>query len=125
MTTEKTPSKQAYAAFDAAHVDHVNTDGGDYPGYCDDPDLCPLRDAMAAAFDAFAATWRPLDTCDVEDRVRVDLWFNVRASPRSMGLADAWRVTDAWRQDGKWFDEDGELEARYITHWMPLPGVPA
>src|SRR5258708_38368127 len=59
---------------------------------------------------------------------RVDLWLNVPASPRSRGWADAVRVGEAYRKDGKWFHNDNgketELYSPYITHWMPLPAPP-
>jgi hypothetical protein len=63
-----------------------------------------------------------------EDRCEVDVWMNIYASPRSMGWADAFRVPDAYRENGKWFHRDrGEvkqLHGDYITHWMPLPAPP-
>lgn len=70
-------------------------------------------------------TWQSIETCTVEDYERVDLWMNVHASPRSMGMADTFRVTNAYRKDGKWFDDKGELYSPYITHWMPIPPPPS
>lgn len=37
------------------------------------------------------------------DRDQVDVWMSVHASPLSFGIADAFRVPDAWRRGGKWF----------------------
>ncbi len=70
------------------------------------------------------SAWRPIETFVGNDYERVDLWVDVWASPRSMGMADAWRATDCWRQDGKWHDKGGELYQHYITHWMPIPEAP-
>ena len=69
-------------------------------------------------------TWQPIETYAGDDYRRVDLWMNILASPRSMGMADAFRVIDAYRLDGVWFDPQGKLEARYITHWRPIPAPP-
>lgn len=77
--------------------------------------------------------WRSIETYskDAEyffDREEVDIWMEVYASPRSMGLADSFRVVDAWRLRGKWFHmHNGKMEelyADYITHWMPKPKPP-
>ena len=68
--------------------------------------------------------WKPIKTCHVEDFVKVDLWFDVWASPLSMGIADAWRAIDCWRQGGHWYDAGGLLAEKYITHWLPSPGPP-
>lgn len=62
--------------------------------------------------------WRKISTYTNEsDDEKVNLWFDVWASPRSFGIADAWEAKNCWRENGKWFDDDGELEQRYITHW--------
>lgn len=68
-----------------------------------------------------AARWKPIDTFDKEDGERVDLWIRIYASPRSMGLSDSFRLINAYRKNGKWFDDGGELFTRYITYWMPIP----
>ena len=70
------------------------------------------------------STWRPIADWDGEDGALYDLWLNVWASPRSMGIADAWRAIDCYRKDGQWFDGGGKLYAPYITHWMPVPTRP-
>lgn len=74
-------------------------------------------------------TWRPINTFDLADRDEVDLWLNIHASPRSMGMSDSFRVIDAYRIDGKWLHrvESGherELHLDYITHWMRRPPPP-
>lgn len=46
-------STEAVKAAHAAHVPHVDSTGGDYEGYCDDPELCPLMEPFAVALDAF------------------------------------------------------------------------
>lgn len=69
--------------------------------------------------------WQSIEECSVVDYERVDLWMNIHASPCSFGIADTFRVTNAYRKDGKWFDADGELYLRYITHWMPIPVSPS
>lgn len=55
------------------------------------------------------------------DCQQVDVWFDVWASPLSMGIADQWCEPHAWREKGKWFHnyngEKAELQSRYITHW--------
>lgn len=75
-----------------------------------------------------AGGWRPIESFDQPDRVKVDLWLHIYASPRSMGWADDFRVIDAWRQDGKWVHYDkgnvAELFADYVTHWMPIAEPP-
>ena len=69
--------------------------------------------------------WREISEWrDGIDPSEVDLWFNVWASPLSMGIADAWRATDCYRSNGKWQDKGGALTERYITHWMPTPPAP-
>ncbi len=73
--------------------------------------------------------WKPIKTFRGPDRREVDIWLSVHASPRSFGMADAWRVTEAWRTEGKWFHrhngKEMELVGDYITHWMPMPKPPA
>ena len=70
-------------------------------------------------------TWQPIKTFDGGDYHPVDLWLNVHASPRSFGMADAFRVIEAYKTDGKWCDRAGqELYEPYITHWMPIPPPP-
>lgn len=58
----------------------------------------------------------------------VDLWMQWGAWPSTMGMADAFRVPDCWKKDGKWFHYNkgdvAELNIEYITHWMPTPKPP-
>ena len=76
--------------------------------------------------------WRLIKTYRRRNRImhQVDLWMQWRASPLTMGIADAFRVSDAWQdRDGKWFHYDrpgvpAELNIDYITHWMPRPSPP-
>lgn len=73
--------------------------------------------------------WKPIKTFDSPDRQEVDLWMDIYASPRSMGMSEAFRVIDAYRVDGRWFHrvENGiekELFSDYITHWMLIPKPP-
>lgn len=75
------------------------------------------------------ARWRKIKTYEDDTGFdRVDLWLVIPASPRSMGWADAFRVPDACRRQGKWYYYEGakekELEAVYITHWMAMPKGP-
>lgn len=79
-----------------------------------------------------SGAWKPIETFEGADREEVDLWMHIYASPRSMGWSDSFRVTDAYRIDGKWFHcrgrfggDEKQLEASYITHWMPLPNPPS
>ena len=60
------------------------------------------------------------------DGEKVDVWFDVWASPLSFGMADSWCEPKAWRESGKWFHinryeigkgEKLELKSRYISHW--------
>lgn len=86
------------------------------------------------------SNWQPIKTAPKAEELdanvaaicypRVDLWLTVPASPRSMGISDAWRVIDCWQtKDGKWWHRDGlkgtaELYNPYVTHWMPVPDPP-
>lgn len=83
--------------------------------------LAPLVDAV------LAAGWRPIETAP-KDGTRVDLWLSIHASPRSLGMADDFRVPEAWFRDGKWVHVYNyaitELHEPYITHWMPIAGPP-
>lgn len=71
--------------------------------------------------------WQPIATAP-KDGIHVDVWFDVPASPRSFGMADAWREIDCWQRDGKWWHYfkgvEAELYAPYVTHWMPIPDPP-
>lgn len=59
-----------------------------------------------------------------EDFYHVDVWFK----PHSLGIADEWRVPDAYIRNGRWLHiyrgAEAELEGRHITHWMPIPEPP-
>lgn len=59
------------------------------------------------------------------DRVKVEAWIYIYASPRSFGIADADREPDCWRQDGKWVHNYKgavtEIFSEYVTHWSPYP----
>lgn len=72
--------------------------------------------------------WRPIRTVPTREHFEVDLWMQWSASPLTMGEADAFRVPDAYRKDGKWFHKHNgkemELRPEYITHWMPIPKGP-
>lgn len=77
--------------------------------------------------------WRPIktfrgETSKIVESKQVDLWLQISASPRSMGLSDAFRVVDCWKSDGKWFyrheGKEKELASDYITHWMRVPQPP-
>ncbi len=72
--------------------------------------------------------WRPIRSFRGPDMREVDLWLAIPASPRSMGMSDAWRAVNCWRRDGKWYDRvngnEEELFAPYITHWMPITKGP-
>lgn len=72
--------------------------------------------------------WRKISTFRKADYQRVDIWLTVPASPRSFGIADAWRVCDAWRKEGKWYHVDAmqnkEIVSDYVTHWMEIPAAP-
>jgi hypothetical protein len=74
--------------------------------------------------------WRPIQTARKHRVIgimpKVDLWLQIPASPRSMGMADSFRVPDCWRHivSGKWVHdhrgEEKEICQEYITHWKPL-----
>lgn len=77
--------------------------------------------------------WRPISTYRRKGRIHheVDLWLVIHASPLSMGLADDFRVVDAFqKEDGTWwhFDlpsyKDKQIVTEYVTHWMPRPKTP-
>ena len=69
--------------------------------------------------------WKKVSTYKGPDGEKVSLWFDVWASPLSMGMADAWDAENCWRESGEWFDAGGRLETRYITHWRPLTAIAA
>jgi hypothetical protein len=73
--------------------------------------------------------WVPVNERMPPDHDKVDVWFNVWASPMSFGMADSWCEPEAWRESEKWFHinkyeigrgEKLELESRYISHWKPV-----
>jgi hypothetical protein len=68
--------------------------------------------------------WQPIESAP-KDGTRIDLWLHIYASPRSFGMSDSFRVTEAYWKNNAWFhDHNGrekELYRDYITHWMPLP----
>lgn len=72
--------------------------------------------------------WRPIESYTGEWPERVDVWLHIYASPRSMGWADSFRVTDAYKRDRKWFHNHGgkemELYRDYVGHWRPLSPPP-
>jgi hypothetical protein len=77
---------------------------------------------------SISSPWKPIRSFRGPDYRQVDLWLTVFASPLSFGWADAFRVVECWREDGKWMHidvgEKKELNALYITHWMPMPKPP-
>ena len=72
--------------------------------------------------------WRPISTAPKGEYREVDLWLHIEPSLRSPGMGDSFRGIDAYRKDGKWVHrfkgEEAELDAEYITHWMPIPKGP-
>lgn len=76
--------------------------------------------------------WQPIETApeDVWNFDPVDLWLDIPASFRSMGVSDAFRVTDCYKENGKgaWgHTYKGKFEplyAEYITHWRKPPPPP-
>ena len=87
-----------------------------------------LRTALAAPEGPAPTPWISVTDRLPEPNERVDVWMAVHASPRSMGLADDFRVPESWQRDGRWFHShnfaEKELDASYITHWMPMPRSP-
>ena len=75
------------------------------------------------------SSWRPIKTFRGPNRREVDVWMHIYASPRSMGMSDSFRVTNAYKVNGKWFHlfngKEEELYSDYITHWMPIPKPPS
>lgn len=71
--------------------------------------------------------WQPIETAP-KDGTEIDVWLDIHASPSSFGWADAFRETEVYYKDGKWFHRQNgkelELYAAYITHWMPIPEPP-
>jgi hypothetical protein len=71
--------------------------------------------------------WRPISEAP-KDGTYVDLWINIYASPRSMGMSDSFVVRDAWHEEGKWFHYDigqkKEIYSNYVTHFMLRPEPP-
>lgn len=73
--------------------------------------------------------WIPVKKRLPKTHKRVDIWMHITPSFLSMGMGDSFRVTEVWREDGKWFHYHkgtvAELNAWYITHWMNMPRPPA
>lgn len=67
--------------------------------------------------------WKPIKSAP-RDGTLVDVWLEIHASPRSMGMGDSFGVPDAWFKDGKWVHtyrgKPTELDQSYITHWRPV-----
>lgn len=77
--------------------------------------------------------WLPMEAATDDDvwgfTPKCDLWMAWGASPMTMGIADAFRVPDCWRDDeGAWWHmhhgERAELTKHYIRAWRPLPKPP-
>jgi hypothetical protein len=68
--------------------------------------------------------WKKIQNFKLPDLEKVNIWLTIWASPRSMGMGDAFEVPDAWRLNGKWFHvhngKDTEIYADYVTHWRPV-----
>lgn len=66
--------------------------------------------------------WEPIKSAPLDGTV-VDVWLEIHASPRSMGMGDSFGVPDAWFADGRWVHtyrgKPTELDRSYITHWRP------
>lgn len=76
-----------------------------------------------------ASTWQPVNGFAPKDGTKVDLWLHIRATPRSFGMSDSFRVTDCWWNAGSWKHRDGkgqveDLITSYVTHYMPCPAPP-
>lgn len=86
------------------------------------------RRTRSAPCPGSARPWQPIKTAPKQDYVEVDLWMQWGASPMTMGMADAFRVTEAYRKEGKWTHrhegKEKALAEEYITHWMPIPKAP-
>jgi hypothetical protein len=72
--------------------------------------------------------WKPIARFRKGDFVKCDLWMQWGASPLTMGMGDSFRVSDAYRRDGKWYHRESyqekELNADYITHYAERPVGP-
>lgn len=74
--------------------------------------------------------WKPIVEFNTERSMldRVDLWLDVKASPMSFGMSDAWRVVDAYFKNGGWWHidrgEQRQLASEHITHFMERPAGP-
>lgn len=72
---------------------------------------------------ADAPRWIAVDESLPTEREKVDVWIDIYASPRSMGMSDASRELNVWRVGKKWFHvyegKDAEIYSDYITHWAP------
>lgn len=66
--------------------------------------------------------WKPM--ADAPADRHVDLWLSWGASPLTMGMADAFAVSDCWLDTGRWVHlHDGmptELNRRYISAWCEV-----
>jgi hypothetical protein len=55
------------------------------------------------------------------EKVVVDVWMRIPASPRSFGMSDEFGVPDAWREGGVWYHifngRPEPVASEYISHW--------
>lgn len=67
--------------------------------------------------------WKSVRRSPPADGAKVDVWVRIYASPRPMGMGDAFCSPDAWRENGAWMHmhkgQPTELFGDYVTHWRP------
>lgn len=72
--------------------------------------------------------WTPVGESLPTDFEMVDIWVVIHPSQRSMGISDAFRSIDCFRDNGKWFHfykgVKTEIDINVVTHWRIIPEGP-
>jgi hypothetical protein len=90
--------------------------------------LDALARAAIAALPQSPGGWQPIETAP-KDGTEIDVWVDIPASPSTFGWPDSFRLMEAYCKDGTWLyrvhGKERLIDPAYITHWRPLPPIPA